>query len=404
MADLSTSGGGPGSVAPLDAGDVAAALAPFGSSRMLPRAAYVDHDLHQWEVQHWFEAGWVCAGRAAIVPGPGSQHAVSVGRIGVLLARDHDGVVRGFANTCRHRGHELVPCDAGVVRGVVQCPYHAWSYELDGRLRLAPRFDDLDAGGRAELGLVPVAIEQWGGWLFVNADSAAPPLADHVGDLTTVLAPWAPDTLVVAAEHRYELRANWKLVHENYHECYHCPLIHPELCVVSSPSSGDNLAATSGAWVGGFMDLEPHAATMALDGRSPVPPLAGLGPVERRRVLYAGLFPNLLISAHPDYVLTHRLRPLAPDRTEVVCQWLFDPSTVAADAFDPAYAVDFWDLTNRQDWAAVESVQRALASPLYRPGVLAPHENAVYQWVAMLARAYGGAPLTPTPLPRPRSR
>ena len=174
---------------------------------------------------------------------------------------------------------------------------------------------------------------------------------------------------------------------ENYHECYHCPSIHPELCRLTPPDSGRNLAPR-GAWVGGAMDLRGHAATMASGGALTAAPLPGLDGPALRQVLYVGLFPNLLVSAHPDYVLTHRLEPLDAGRTRVVCEWLFAPEAVTADAFDPSRAVRFWDLTNRQDWRACESVQRGMGSPGYRPGPLAPGEDAVYRFVALVAAGY----------------
>jgi Rieske 2Fe-2S family protein len=199
------------------------------------------------------------------------------------------------------------------------------------------------------------------------------------------VAAYRPERLVVKAGHRYQVAANWKLIVENYHECYHCPSIHPELCVVTPPNSGENWrdpVADAGAWAGGSMRLRDHAQTMSLDGVSHG---VALSDVDPRSVNYLGLFPNLLMSLHPDYVLTHRLTPVAPESTVVECEWLFDDSVT-----DPSYAVEFWDVTNRQDWAACESVQRGVRSPHYRPGPLAPNENAVYDWVQMVARAYRG--------------
>jgi Rieske 2Fe-2S family protein len=224
---------------------------------------------------------------------------------------------------------------------------------------------------------------QWQGWLFGNATGDAPPLAEHLGALDELVTPYAPATLVRGAVHDYELAANWKVITENYHECYHCPLIHPELCQVSPPDSGDNYDLP-GAWVGGSMDLRDGAATMSFDGHSDGTPIAGVDP---RQVRYLGLLPNLLLSLHPDYVMTHRMTPLAPDRTHVECAWYFVPPADGA-ALRPSYAVDFWDRTNRQDWAACESVQRGLASPHFRPGPLAPAEDAVHQFVTLLAHAY----------------
>jgi Rieske 2Fe-2S family protein len=136
------------------------------------------------------------------------------------------------------------------------------------------------------------------------------------------------------------------------------------------------------------MDLYDGVETMSLDGRSHAPNLPGLADGQDRKVSYFQLFPNLLISLHPDYVMTHHLTPLAPDRTHVECEWLFSREAVETDGFDPSYASDFWDVTNRQDWHACESVQRGAASRGYRRGPLSPREDAVYQLITMVAKGY----------------
>jgi Rieske 2Fe-2S family protein len=158
-------------------------------------------------------------------------------------------------------------------------------------------------------------------------------------------------------------------------------------------TSGDNFRDQAGAFVGGTMRLADGADSMTIDGG-----LAGrvgglLSAEQRRQVVYVHVFPNLLIALHPDYVLTHRLEPLSATATRIECQWLFPPEVIDGPGFDPTGAVELWDRTNRQDWAAVESVQRGVASPLYRPGVLAHNEDAVYQFIAMVAGAYLGRPL-----------
>jgi Rieske 2Fe-2S family protein len=375
--------------APLDPADLAGTLAPFTEARTLPRDAYVDPDVLAWEQLHLFEASWVCVGRGAAVVEPTAQLATRVGTTGILLVRDADGSLRAFANICRHRGHEILACGTGATRNSLQCPYHGWTFGLDGSLRHAPRFGERIARSD-NLGLVRLGVAEWGGWVFVNADRRAAPFPEHVGGLADLTANWECARLVVGATHHYDLRANWKVAVENYHECYHCPLIHPELSRVSPPDSGENLHDVPGLFVGGSMELAVHAETMSFDGRSHGVALPGLTDSQRRQVMYFHVLPNLLISLHPDFVMTHRLEPLAPTTTRVECQWLFDPAAVADPAFDPAYAVDFWDLTNRQDWAAVESVQRGLDSPAYVPGVFGDHEDAVYRFQTILAAAYLG--------------
>ena len=356
------------------------ALLPFGESTMLPAEAYTSPDVLAWERRHFFAASWVCLGRVeAVFPEGRTQVATTVGDVGVLLSVGGAGEVAAFANTCRHRGHELLPDGGTSVKRAVVCPYHAWSYDLSGALIAAPGFREVASFDPAAHGLVRLPVEVWHGWVFVNALGTAAPLAAHVGGLEGLVAPYAPERLVLGATHEYVVAANWKVITENYHECYHCPLIHPELCEVSPPASGSNFDLP-GVWVGGTMDLREGADTMSLTGRSEGVPVEGVDP---RVVLYLGLLPNLLLSLHPDYVMTHRITPLAPDRTQVECAWYF----VSADV-DPAYAVDFWDTTNRQDWGACESVQRGLASPHFRPGPLAPNEDAVHELVTTIARGY----------------
>jgi Rieske 2Fe-2S family protein len=373
--------------APLRDEALASALLPFGLSTMLPAEAYTSEDVFVWEGRHFFAGSWFCLGREEAVLPAGTTHAATtVATVPLLVAREPSGSVAAFANTCRHRGHELLGSGERSATRSVVCPYHAWSYDLSGALLAAPGFRDADTFEPAAHGLVRLPLETWHGWVFVAAGGTAPPFPEHVGAMDELVAPYAPQQLVLGAQHDYVVAANWKVVTENYHECYHCPLIHPELCQVSPPASGSNYDLP-GMWVGGAMDLRDEAETMSLDGRSLGRPIPG---ADKRHVLYLGLLPNLLLSLHPDYVMTHRLTPLAPDRTRVECSWYFTSADV-----DPSYAVEFWDTTNRQDWAACESVQRGLASPHFRPGPLAPSEDAVHQFVTSIARGYRAGRLLP---------
>ncbi|MDP9240962.1 MAG: aromatic ring-hydroxylating dioxygenase subunit alpha [Actinomycetota bacterium] len=375
------------SPAPLPPEGVAAALRPFGSSRMLPAAAYTSAEVFAWEGRHLLAGSWVCLGREPdLWDGGVTQRAYDVGGVPVLLTRV-EGDARALANTCRHRGHELLAAGNSSARQSMVCPYHAWSYALDGSLRAAPAMTTAPGFDPGEHALVELPLARWHGWLFVNASGDPPPFAAHIGALESLVAPYRPETLVRLATHDYDVATNWKVAHENYHECYHCPSIHPELCRVSPPASSANYDLP-GAWVGGRMDLREGAETMSLDGGSSGVPLPGLDGEGRRSVLYLDLFPNLLLSLHPDYVMTHLLTPLAAGRTRIECSWYFP----AAD-IDPSYAVKFWDLTNRQDWAACESVYRGLCSPHYVPGPLAPGEDAVHRFVSMVARSYLGGVL-----------
>jgi Rieske 2Fe-2S family protein len=357
---------------------------------MLPRAAYVDPAVFAWEQSHMFGGGWMCVGRSGQVASPGDMRAEGVGAGSVLLARAEDGVLHAFANTCRHRGHELLPCGAATQQKVIICPYHSWTYGLNGGLRAAAGFKNRPGFAAGDWGLAELPVTEWHGLVFVDGAGQAGPLADSLGTLEDIVAPYEMGRLVVAGQHDYDAAANWKILTENYHECYHCPQIHPELCKVSPPKSGQNYSAP-GTWVGGWMDLRDGMATMSLDGTSHGVPLRKLDEQGLRTVIYVNIFPNLLVSLHPDYVMVHRLVPLAADRTRIECTWWFAPEAVAAPGFDPRYATEFWDITNRQDWQACESVQRGLSSPHAVPGPLsADDEDAVYQFVAMVARGYQG--------------
>jgi Rieske 2Fe-2S family protein len=379
--------------------DLAALRAELGSREtpaMLPALAYTSPEVLAWELRHVFAGTWAFLGRLdELLPEGTSQRAVLVGDVGAVLTRD-DGEVRMFANTCRHRGHELLATGGSSGRQAIVCPYHAWSYDLAGRVVAARGFREVEGFESAAHGLVELPVTVWCGWVFGHGvcavgDRDVPDFRRHLGALDDVVAAYRPQDLRLGARHDYEVAANWKVVAENYHECYHCPVIHPELSRVSPPTSGSNYHLP-GAWVGGSMQLVDGMATMSLDGRSGGRPITGVSP---ESVEYVHLLPNLLVSAHPDYVMTHRLTPLAPDRTSVECAWYFPADDDDGGPPDPAYAVDFWDLTNRQDWAACESVQRGLAGPHFRPGPFAPDEDAVARFDGLLAGAYLEGSLAP---------
>jgi glycine betaine catabolism A len=374
-----------------------------GPARMMPAIAYTSPEVLAWERRHVFAGTWSCVGRldellpagergrvvgpVETAPRPVLQRAVMVGDVPALLVRDGERL-RMFANTCRHRGHELLPVDGTSDRQSVLCPYHAWTYRLDGSVQAAPGMREGAGFEPAEHALVELPVAVWAGWVFGHGvhrvgSPDVPPFEAHLGELGSVVDPYDPASLRLAARHTYEVAANWKVIGENYHECYHCPLIHPELCQVSPPSSGDNYDLP-GAWVGGSMVLRDGMATMSLTGESSGNAIPGVSPTA---VEYVHLLPDLLVSAHPDYVMTHRVVPLAPGRTWVECSWYLLPSADGSLP-DASYAVEFWDLTNRQDWAACESVQRGLESPHFRPGPFAPNEDAVARFVHTLSTWY----------------
>jgi Rieske 2Fe-2S family protein len=383
--------------APLDLAAVEQVLQPYDRALTLPGEAYASPEVFAWEQAHLFEGSWTCVGRTADLDlaSPGDQVALQVGRQSFLLVRGDDLVVRVFHNVCRHRGHELLGVGEHRNQRGIRCPYHAWVYGLGGDLRATPRFN-MDSLDKTDFPLVEARAAEWRGWLFVNASGDAPDLSEYLGNLDIVVDGYSPETLRIGARHEYELASNWKIAVENYCECYHCSEIHPELCRVTPPDS--NLAypeRSTGVWLGGPMDLLDHAVTMSLTGASDGVLIPGLPEAKRRQVGYSVVFPNLLISPHPDYVMTHRLVPLAADRTWVECVWYFPEEAFAKPDFSPAYATEFWDITNREDWAACESVQRNVTSPGYRSGPFSYWEVDVFRTQATIARAYLEGSLSP---------
>jgi Rieske 2Fe-2S family protein len=306
-----------------------------------------------------------------------------MGNEGILLVRGRDKQVRAFSNVCQHRGHELLPCEGFASGKVIQCPYHAWVYDFDGTLRGAPSFRDLDLQG---VRLLELPLVDWHGWLFVNAADNLP-FESYVAGLEELIGPYRPERLVRGAVLEYEAEANYKVFHENFHECYHCASIHPELCKVTPIDSGLDFRP-AGSWAGGNMELMDHAVTMSLSGASDGVFLFPEGDVLLRTVQYIDLFPTLLISTMPDYVMTHRIEPISTTRSRVVSEFLFDPEYVGDPSFDPTYATEFWDITNREDWGACESVQRGAGNRGFHQGPLSPRETTVYQFLTLVAKGY----------------
>jgi glycine betaine catabolism A len=302
--------------------------------------------------------------------------------------RDEDGTLRAFHNVCRHRGTLLCPASEGQLRGAVQCGYHAWTYRLDGRLLKAPHMDKVEGFRVEDWPLVAIPLALWEGHVFVYLGddlegAGPPPLAAHLDGMDTRFRHWAMGELRTVARRTYTLHANWKLVISNYHECLHCPTAHPQLVKLSHHLSGDN-EPPHPTWLGASMDLLPGCATLST---SPTPrraPLPGLDEDERRRVYYYALLPTMLLNPHPDYVVTFLISPIAPARTDITCHWLMHPDEIARPGFDPGDAVEFWDETNRQDWALSDLAQAGISSQGYRPGPYSNREEllmAFDRWV-----------------------
>jgi Rieske 2Fe-2S family protein len=372
----------------LDLRDVEATLEPLERATMLPPRAFVDLAVLDWELERIF-GSWTCVGHASLLAEPGSYLMRDCGGQSVVVMGGEDGRPHAFLNVCRHRGARLISEAEGSVRRRLVCPYHAWSYGLDGELKNARHMDDVEDFDVSCWGLIPVRVATAGGLVFVDPSGEAPDITDHVGDLANHLERYRVAGLARGGQITYDVAANWKQIAENYNECLHCPGVHPELNALSHYMSGEVMEG-AGAWCGGSMTLRPGASTMAREGgrENGRRPIEGLTGDDLESILYFALFPNALVSLHPDYVMLHTLWPRASDRTEVVCEWYFEPATMAADGFDASDAIEFWDQVNRQDWHVCELTQQGVRTRGYVPGRYSGEEADVHAFDVMVAERY----------------
>jgi glycine betaine catabolism A len=376
-----------GATLPLSIRDLERTCEPLERATMLPGAAFTDPAVLDWELDRLFCGGWICVGHVDQVRERGDFVMAEIGRESVFVVADDDGAPHAFLNTCRHRGARIVDQPEGRL-GRLRCPYHAWSYGFDGSLRNAPHTDGIEDFDPLCYGLKAVRTAVVAGLVLVDLSGVAPPAEEHVGELADHMARYRLGDLRRARRIVYEVDANWKAIAENYNECLHCPGVHPELNRLSSYLSGEAYTG-AGAWCGGSMVLRDGAPTMARNGDAPArPPIEGLTEGDLRSVLYFQLFPNALVSLHPDYVMLHTLWPRATDRTEVICEWFFEPATMQAERFDPSDAVEFWDQVNREDWHVCALTQRGMQSSGFEPGRYTTQEGDVHAFDVMVAERY----------------
>jgi Rieske 2Fe-2S family protein len=326
------------------------------------------------ERERIFARDWICVGRSEQLARPGDFLLAEIAGESIIVVRGADDDVRAFYNVCRHRGTRLCTQASGRFAGAIQCPYHAWTYALDGTLVAAREMAGVPEFARANHPLLQAQAAHFEGFVFVSLAPRPEPFAQAFAPLIGRFARWHLGELRTARTIAYELACNWKLVFQNYSECYHCPLLHPQLDKLSPSDSGRN-DLCEGPFLGGYSELRDPGASLTTTGTTERAPLGDVNGADLGRVYYYTIFPSLLLSLHRDYVMAHYVQPVAPDRTNVTCVWLFDPAAVAGPAFDPSDAVGFWDLTNRQDWAINELTQRGTGSRAYVPGPYAGAEG-----------------------------
>ncbi|MBA2564289.1 MAG: aromatic ring-hydroxylating dioxygenase subunit alpha [Gemmatimonadetes bacterium] len=354
----------------------------------LPGQYYTSPEIFAQECERIFRRHWLCVGREAQIVTPGAYFVASVAGESVIVLRDEQHVARAFYNICRHRGTRLCEEQSGELSRSIQCPYHAWTYTLDGRLLGAPHMEGVEDFEKREYSLHRVPLEIWEGFLFLNLSPQPRSLAEAFTPLADRFRRFRLPRLRPSRRIGYVVEANWKLLFQNYSECLHCPVIHPGLARRSPWRSGENDLA-EGPFLGGFMLLDGDSESLTVSGRACGPVVGELPHEDLRRVYYYSIFPNLLVSLHPDYVMFHMLQPESATRTRVECEWLFHPDALHDPQYDPEDAVSFWDATNREDWHICELSQKGISSRMYAPGPYSPRESLPAAWDREYARQLG---------------
>jgi glycine betaine catabolism A len=337
----------------------------------LPQRYYTDPEWFQREMEAIHFEMWLCAGRANQIPKPGDYFVRNFSNASIMVVRDEQGAIRAFHNVCRHRGTLLCTEQEGRFAGRIQCSYHAWTYKLDGTLANAPHMEKVQGFSEKDYPLNSVAVDVWDGHIFINLSAHPVPFAKHLAGLDKKFRAWGMEELQMVERRVYHLRANWKLIIQNYSECLHCPLVHPLLNKQSHYMSGDN-EPPQPTYLGGRMDLRDGVNSLTMDGTTNRCSLPGLSADDRRHVYYYCLLPNFFLNLHPDYMLTFTMWPRAVNQTDIVCEWHFHPDEIKKPGFSANDAVEFWDLTNKQDWELSDLAQRGISSKGYQPG---PYSN-----------------------------
>ena len=355
----------------------------------LPRRFYADPDFYRAELERLYFNRWICAGRADQIPHAGDYFTRSLADESVIVTRDGSGAIRAVFNVCRHRGTRLCNQTDGHFADRIQCPYHAWTYGLDGRLLAAPHM--APEFRKEEYPLHRAGCEVWDGHIFVHLgqegrDGQDGTLRGQLADLPQRFAAWRMGDLRLGRRIVYDVKANWKLIVLNFNECLHCPNLHPALNKLHHYLGADNEAPTA-YYCGGSMGFREGVETISMDGKRRRKYLPGLSESQQQQVAYFAIYPNLLLSLHPDYMMTHTLWPRANDRTEIVCEWHFHPAELARADFHADDAVEFWDLTNREDWWIAEQSQAGINSRAYQPGPYSEREELLWSFDEIVKRS-----------------
>jgi Rieske 2Fe-2S family protein len=344
-------------------------------AKSLAQKYFVSAEIFGQEQVKIFSKEWLLVGHQSQIPKPGDFFLTTIAGESLIVIRDQRSHVTGFYNVCRHRGSRLKEEACGH-SSTIQCPYHAWTYGLDGRLIGAPHMDEVSGFEKKDYPLHAVNLGIWEGFIFANLGKNPTPMEKWFGPLKGKFSHWNMSILRPAKRITYDVSANWKLMFENYSECYHCPGVHPQLQKISPYDSAEN-DLREGPFLGGFMKIN-QGKSLTMTGNACA---AFVGKIENlQQVFYYTIFPNMLLSLHPEYVMVHQLWPQSPERTLIICDWLFHPDAFARKDFNPQDAIEFWDTTNKQDWHVCELSQQGISSRTYQPGPFSSRESIPAAW------------------------
>jgi glycine betaine catabolism A len=339
----------------------------------LPPVYYHDPMIYNREIDTFFMKKWLPIGREEDLSDPGTFIVKNLDSESIIVTKGSDGKPRAFHNTCRHRGARLLDGPRGSL-DVIQCKYHSWTYSLEGTLVGAPYMEGIENFSMEDYGLLPVQIDSWQGFLFVNFDSRAPPLRESLGDLSTKLDRFRFGEFKRGFRTTYDVSANWKIIQENNLECYHCPTVHPKLVQIVKWDSwqGEGSLCRSdgqdGIYTGASVVYKEENAGMSSEGKREVMPQTGAKDQISERLVFYYQFPILQINLAPDNLAAHYFWPMGPDRTFIEFEIYFD-SRISLESSYVKDNIAYWEQLNREDWTVCELNQKGTASRFAKPGV-----------------------------------
>jgi Rieske 2Fe-2S family protein len=356
---------------------------------------YTSHEVYDEERERIWWGDWVTIGRAEEVPGPGDFVVKDLAGESIFVVRNQDSELHGFYNVCAHRGTKFLDDEArGNARKAFRCPYHAWTYDLNGRLIGTPNVKEDEHFDRSNYPLHPITVQEYAGFLFANLSPEPRPLMEALTDgaeTITAFERFKMDELRIGFRIVYEVEANWKILVENYNECLHCPSIHPELVHIVP------LFRFGEVWDEEMRDdgnaMMEGATSFTVSGRSELPRLPGLQPDDYKMYFGSYEFPNLMLNLHPDCGMYYIAYPKGPTHTQIVSEFLFRPEVIAdPEAFKPEPVVELWDLISRQDWEVCARAQTGVGSRAFTTGVY-PRQDRFLYWFNEEYRLAMGRPL-----------